>query len=279
MKKTNAGIRLSVLVLSGGLSLGLAPCATALEETPFASAAVKAKTSSARLLMGDAGANGAYLVGVEIDLAPKTVTYWRQPGEAGEPPVFDFSRSENLGSVEALYPKPKHIEEAGSVVAGYDARVIFPVRVAAADGSAPIKLRLDLSYAACKTLCLPARAQLALVLAQGEAMSPFAGEIQKALTLVPRKLSPEESKALFTIARRDGEPTIWRLHYSGPGNAQDVFTETPDPLYLDTARAKDGDGFDLTLATNGAAPPPAGVAATLTIVTDQGAFQTPALLK
>lgn len=277
MKKSTAGRFLLTLVLYG-LSAGFAPRAAGLEDSPFASPAVKAKTSSARLLMGDASPNGAYLVGVEIDLAPKTVTYWRQPGDAGEPPVFDFSRSENVASVEALYPAPKRFEEAGSVVAGYDARVIFPIRVTAAEKKAPVKLVLDLHYAACETLCLPARAQLALVLAQG-GTSPYAGELKKALALVPRRLSLEETKTLLTVARRDGEPAIWRLRYFGPGRARDVFTEAPDPLYVDAARAKDGEGFDLTLATNGGEPPPTGVAATLTIVTDQGAIQAPALLK
>jgi DsbC/DsbD-like thiol-disulfide interchange protein len=278
MKRRAANsLRLALVLL--GLSAAFAPRAGALDDSGFASAAVRAKTSSARLLMGEASASGAYLVGVEIDLAPATVTYWRQPGDAGEPPVFDFSRSENVASVEALYPAPKHIEEAGGVVAGYDARVIFPVRVTAADKNAPVKLALDLSYAACKTLCQPARARLVLALPR-VGTSPFAVELEKALARVPRRLTLEEARTLVKIARREGgEPAIWRLQYSGPGKAQDVFTEAPDPLYLDAVRASEGEGFDLTLATNGAPVPPAGVAATLTIVTDQGAIEAPALLE
>lgn len=277
MKKTIAAGFLSAFALCGHPD-GFAARAEGLAGAPFASAAVKAKTSSARLLMGEASPNGAYLVGVEIDLAPKTVTYWRQPGEAGEPPAFDFSRSENVASVATLYPTPKHIEEAGNIVAGYDAKVIFPVEITAADKSAPVKLALDLRYAACEKLCLPARARLALVLAP-DAASPYADELRKALTLVPRKLSPEETRTLLKIARRDDEPAVWRLRYFGAGTARDVFAEAPDPLYLDAARAKNGDGFDLTLATNGAAAPSAGVAATVTVVTDQGAVEAPALLE
>ena len=99
-------------------------------DAPFASAFDKARTSSARLLAAGQGADGSYAAGVEIDLDPNTVTYWRQPGDAGSPPVFDFSRSVNVASVEVLYPGPKHMDEAGSIVAGYDANVTFPLRVA-----------------------------------------------------------------------------------------------------------------------------------------------------
>ena len=106
----------------------------------FASAFDKARTSSARLLAGGQDKDGSYAAGVEIDLDPKTVTYWRQPGDAGSPPVFDFSRSVNVASVEVLYPGPKHMDEAGSIVAGYDANVTFPLRVAPRDPKAPVVL-------------------------------------------------------------------------------------------------------------------------------------------
>ena len=98
-------------------------------ETAFASNFDKAQTSSARLVAGGRDSGGVYLAGVEIDLEPKTVTYWRQPGDAGSPPVFDFSESQNVASVETLYPAPKHMNEAGSIVAGYDTAVTFPLRV------------------------------------------------------------------------------------------------------------------------------------------------------
>jgi len=262
----------------GGLTLFSAPQGARGEDDRFASSRETAKTSAARLLAGEAGPTGSYLAGVEIDLAPKTVTYWRQPGEAGEPPAFDFSRSKNLAKVEALYPAPKHIEEAGSLVAGYDAKVIFPLRVAAQNAGAPVTLDLELHYAACQTLCLPARARLTLALPQNGA-SPYAGAVKEALALVPRRLDADEARMRFKIARRDGEPARWRVNYLGPGKAQDVFAEAPDPLFLDVAPAPDRDGFDLTLSTNGATPPASGVEATLTLVTDQGAVEAPVTLK
>ena len=199
---------------------------------------------------------GLYAAGVEIDLDPNTVTYWRQPGDAGSPPVFDFSRSVNVASVEVLYPGPKHMDEAGSIVAGYDANVTFPLRVAPRDPKAPVVLDLALDYAACGKICLPARARLSLPFPAGGA-SPFAGQIAQALALVPKKIAPAEAKSLFALTRREDKPNAWRLTYLGQGKARDLFAEAPEPLFLDSARSADGEGFDLTLVSSccGAAKP------------------------
>ncbi len=249
--------------------------ASSAEHTPiFASEEVKSPNSTARLLAGGTEQDGTYLAALEIDLKPNTITYWRQPGESGVPPQLDFSRSKNVASVEVLYPAPKRIEEAGSFVAGYDSKVVFPLRVKPNDPSAPVVMDLSLDYAACDKMCLPARARLALPLPR-DAASPFAGDIAAALTRVPRKISQEEAKELFALSRRRGENLSWRLDYLGKDNARDVFAEAPDPLYLDAAPSADGKAFDLTLATNGTGDAPKTVRATLTIVTDKSAFEAP----
>jgi DsbC/DsbD-like thiol-disulfide interchange protein len=271
-------IRLKSLLGLAFAALLTVAAATAATESPFASAPVKAQTSTARLLAGEGSKDGIYSAGLEIDLDPKTITYWRQPGDAGVPPVFDFSRSDNIASVEVLYPAPKHIEEAGSVVAGYDAKVTFPLRVRAKDPQAPVTLNLSLDYAACGKICLPARARLSLILPRN-GVSPYARDIALALAQVPRKATQAEAKGLLGVARREGQPLSWRLNYLGKEKARDLFAEAPDPLFLDSARAPDGKGFDLTLATNGVAETPEAVMATVTIVTDTGAFEAPAQLQ
>ena len=58
---------------------------------PFASEPSAGRLSSARLLAGSEEPDGVRLAALEIDLAPKAVTYWRTPGEAGVAPTLDFS--------------------------------------------------------------------------------------------------------------------------------------------------------------------------------------------
>ena len=94
--------------------------------------------------------------------------------------------------------------------------------------------------------------------------------------------SDTEAKSLFALTRREDKPNAWRLTYLGQGKARDLFAETPEPLFLDSARSADGEGFDLTLVSSccGAAKPrQSGVAATLTIMTDVGAFEMQAVLE
>ncbi len=240
-------------------------------ELSFATTPAKGSVSAVRLLSGGPMTGGAYHAGVEISLAPKTVTYWRQPGEAGSAPVFDFSKSTNVAKVETAFPAPKHFDEAGTIVAGYDETVIFPLTVTPKDPKAPVTLALDLDYAACGKICLPANAQLSLLLPQDGA-SPFVGAIVAAQKRVPVKISAAEAAKRLSLLK-DGDS--WRLSVRGPGKAQDVFAEVPEPLFIESKR--DGADFALTLFSTG--PKPKSADATLTILTDKEAFEAPARLE
>jgi DsbC/DsbD-like thiol-disulfide interchange protein len=242
-------------------------------EASFATAPAKGSVSAVRLLAAGPIQGGAYRAGVEIELAPKTITYWRQPGEAGSAPVFDFSKSANVARVETGFPVPKHIDEAGTVVAGYDEKVIFPLKVTPKDPKAPVTLALNLDYAACGKICLPARAELSLDLPQAGA-SPHAAAIAEAEKRVPVRIGAAEAKKRLSF-KKDGAEASWRLTYAGPGKARDVFAEVPDPLFVESKR--EGADFSLTLFSTG--PKPKSADATLTIVTDTEAFEAPARLE
>lgn len=247
-----------VLALSGPDPLSAEP--------QFASLPSRATASSMRLLSAGPAQSGVYRAGVEIALDPGTVTYWRQPGEAGSPPVFDFGKSSNLAKVEIGYPTPKHIDEAGTIVAGYDKTVVFPLKVTPADAKAPVTLHLDLDYAACGKICLPAKGDATLALPQSGA-SPFTQAIAEAEAATPAKISAEEAKKrLKATVLGDG---VWRLRVSGADKALDVFPEVAEPLFIDSKRV--GDEFELTLFATGAKPK--STDATLTVVTDKGAYE------
>jgi len=245
---------------------------------PFASEPSAGRLSSARLLAGNEEADGVRLAALEIDLAPKAVTYWRTPGEAGVAPTLDFSASENLERVETHFPVPKHIKEAGGVVAGYESKALLPLRVIPRDLKAPVRLDLKLDYAACDKICLPARAHLNLQLSPGAA-SPHGAEIARALAEnVPKRLGSSEALRMLAL-RREGEAGGWRLDYRGKGALLDVFCEVADPWTLESSRS--GEGFALTLysASGARAAPKEPLAATLTLVTDQGAWEAPVVLQ
>jgi DsbC/DsbD-like thiol-disulfide interchange protein len=256
----------------------LLACPGMAEDANFASLPSKAAHSSARILAGSAPQIGVYHAGVEISLAPRTITYWRQPGDTGAPPVFDFSRSDNVASVEVLFPAPKHIAEADGEVAGYDERVIFPLRVTPKDPASPVSLRLGLDYAACGNICLPAKAQLSLVLPK-TGVSPYADDIAVAESKTPKKIASAEAKKLFAVRRAGSKDSrAWELRYLGQSPVRDLFVEAPEPLYLESKRAASENSFDLRLASSGGTESPSSIVATVTILTEAGAIEAPAEL-
>lgn len=237
----------------------------------FATTSARGSVSAVRLLAAGPVQEGAYRAGVEISLDPHTVTYWRQPGEAGSAPVFDFSKSANVAKVEVAYPAPKHIDEAGTVVVGYDETVIFPLKVTPKDPAAPVTLDMKLDYAACGKICLPAKAELSLALPRSGA-SPFAAAVEAAEKRVPAKISAADAKKRLTVKKAEEG---WRLSVTGPGKAQDVFAEVQEPLFIESKR--EGKDFVLTLFSTGSAPKSAD--ATVTVITDKDAFEAPAHLE
>lgn len=126
--------------------------------------------SEVRLLRGEFDGE-SWSAGVEIDLAEGWKTYWRMPGEAGIAPHFDWAGSQNVADVELRWPAPKRYHDASGETVGYAGQVVFPVTVRPLDPVQPVELVLDLSYAVCKDLCVPARASLSQILDQRRAMS------------------------------------------------------------------------------------------------------------
>ena len=70
-----------------------------------------------------------WLAGIEIALDPGFKTYWRNPGDSGLPPRFDWSRSENVAGAEVRWPAPNRHEDAGGVAYVYGKQVVLPVLV------------------------------------------------------------------------------------------------------------------------------------------------------
>ncbi len=125
--------------------------------------------AAARLIAGAAlkSVDAVWLrAGIEIRLDPGWHTYWRDPGDSGVPPTFDFTGSENIKSVTVLWPAPERFADgAGGHSIGYHRDVVLPLRITAKDTTIPSSLRVKLGYAVCsRNLCLPAEASLDLKL-------------------------------------------------------------------------------------------------------------------
>ena len=111
---------------------------------------------SAQLRPGWQMENGGRMAAVELQLAPGWKTYWRSPGDAGIPPTFDWSGSENVKSVHIHWPAPEVFEANGMQTIGYHERLVLPVEVTPEDPSRPVRLSVEMSLGVCDEICMPA---------------------------------------------------------------------------------------------------------------------------
>ncbi len=109
----------------------------------------------ARILPGWTDDKGQHLAGLELTLAEGWKTYWRAPGSAGVPPVFDWSASGNLAGVEVIWPRPEVFDLSGMRSFGYKHKVVLPLRITPRDARAPVDLDAQIQLGICETVCVP----------------------------------------------------------------------------------------------------------------------------
>lgn len=161
--------------------------------------------TASRLIAGArvAGSNAKALrAGVEIKLDPGWHTYWRDPGDSGVPPKFDFSGSDNVKSVTVLWPAPDRFPDgAGGNSIGYLDHVILPLRVTPQNAAKHAALKLKLSYDICSNMCVPVESELNLSLS-GDGAEEAA--IEKSEIRVPRHVALGEGGDTKNAALKAG---------------------------------------------------------------------------
>lgn len=240
--------------------------------------------SEARLL-ARRGDDATIHAGVEIRLKPGWKTYWRYPGDAGVPPRFDWSGSENLAAAEVRWPAPtRFVDESGAKSIGYSGDVVFPVLVRAANPALPVKLKLKIDFAVCEKLCIPADAELTLNIRPNFA-DPL-DVLTRAEARVPRRVSLGENAgglAISRIALERGPTPRALIDVSAPAGALDLFAEGPDDRWAlplpEKIETKDGkQRFRLVIDGAPSGEPPVPRKLLLTLVTGGAAIEVEAPL-
>jgi DsbC/DsbD-like thiol-disulfide interchange protein len=219
------------------MSLAAAPSASAQDASNW-----DGQThSAARLIAGATSKNRdtAFLrAGIEIRLDPGWQTYWRDPGDSGSPPTFDFSASENVKSVNVLWPAPERFPDgAGGNSIGYRNHVILPLHVVPMDAAKQTALRLKLEYDVCSNICVPVESNLVLNLG-GDGAEDAA--IERAEIRVPRPV------ALGQNARPEAmrERAQANAQAAGQGTAGETADQHREPLAILGLHRQPGDAHD-----------------------------------
>ena len=204
----------------------------------------------AQVLSGWRLPGGHYMAAVDLKLAPAWKTYWRAPGEAGIPPVFDWSGSENLKSVVLHWPSPQVIRLNGMMSIGYLEELVLPVEVVPADPGKPVKLALKMDLGICHDVCMPAHVALTAAL-QGAGSKD--DRIAAALAAGPKVVSGA-SCTVEPIS--DGLRLTARITLPAQGKDETVVFETGDPQVWVASATTTRKGLVLVSQTD--LVPPAG---------------------
>lgn len=237
--------------MAGAVALGLCAVVASAAVThaqTARSAWADAAYSHARLAAGgDLGK--ALLAGVQIRMEPGWKTYWRVPGDAGVPPLLDWSASVNAAAIEVEWPAPTRHVDAYATTIGYTDEVVFPVLVTPADPAKPVSLHLALTYAVCSDICLPVEAGLDLDLGAGDP-GPDRALIESYREIVPKKGPLADAGISGVTVEGEGKGTrlVADIVPSAPGIEPDIFVEGPDAFYFGTPEVTPAAGGRLRLA-------------------------------
>ena len=217
-------IRTALTLAATLLTASLSVAAKAEDASPWQRDA----PSAVRLLAGSRS-GGVLLGGIAIQLQDGWKTYWRNPGDSGVPPRFDFSRSDNVEAVTILWPAPMKFDDgAGGFSLGYKKQVVLPLRIVARNSDKPVTLRAQISYAVCDKLCVPVEAACELTFAS--VASTEDGNLSAALDSVPKPANiGDPAPVTIRDVRREGDKNVV-VDVTAPESKDiQLFVEGPTP--------------------------------------------------
>lgn len=238
---------------------------------------VREGASELRLVDAGSAPGAGRLAGIAIRLQPGWKTYWRQPGDSGVPPQFDFSGSTNVADVAVAYPAPERQSDETGVTNVYHGEVVLPVTVRPKDPSRPVTLTLVADYGVCEAVCVPAHAETALELGvDGGFQGPAGAAVRRSEAALPKATPIGAANGGLSIAevvRRAtaGGGSEVEVTAAAPAGSVQLFAETgsgdfvraPEPLggaedgrarfRIAFERALPASGLRLTLAAGGRA--------------------------
>jgi DsbC/DsbD-like thiol-disulfide interchange protein len=278
---TASYLRIAAL-LCLSFTLGTVSVRDTLAANASASTWVESANSKSRLVSGTVERDGgsALMAGVQLRMNPEWKTYWKNPGDSGVPPSFDWSGSTNLKHAEVLYPAPHRFADGGGTSIGYDDEIVFPIEITPVRAGEPVILKLTFDYGLCKDLCIPNQVSLGLTLG-ANAGKGDAALIETFLTRVPKPAAtgvlPEVKAVEAKFAGKASELIVDAAFAQGATGTDlfidggDVFVPVPRPVGpLSDGRQR----FAVTFASPPEAAAIKGKPLKLTLVSDQGSTDT-----
>lgn len=147
---------------------------------------------------------GSNKAGLYFKLESGWHVYWKNPGDAGEPPHIKWTLPQGVTTGPLEFPVPKRLPLGPLMDFGYEDEVLFPfqVNVANASGSAVLHAKVD--WLVCRGSCIPEKTELEITRpiapANGAPVQPDQGIWARLANKLPQPLPADLKIGFFPTA-------------------------------------------------------------------------------
>ncbi|MGA7243149.1 MAG: protein-disulfide reductase DsbD domain-containing protein, partial [Terracidiphilus sp.] len=118
--------------------------------------------------------------GLYFKLEPGWHVYWKNPGDAGEPPHIKWTLPAGITAGPLQFPVPKRLPLGPLMDFGYEDEVLFPIQLNVADSApaGPAVLHAKVDWLVCRGSCIPEKTELEITRQVASAVSSSGTPVQ-----------------------------------------------------------------------------------------------------
>lgn len=149
-----------------------------------------------------------------VELKPGWKTYWRDPGDAGVPPLLTLTGGSNVQSSVMEFPAPERFEEGAAKSIGYKEPVSFPLTFSLQAPGKPSAVKATAFLGVCEEICIPVQVEFALDVPVAVGSTADQALVQAAFDALPG--APGEG---FGLASLGYQPKALEIEIAAPPSA------------------------------------------------------------
>jgi len=154
------------------------------------------------------GAGQSFYVALRTQLDDGWHTYWRNPGDSGEPVQMRWKLPDGMSAGEIHWPLPRPLPTGPFINYGFEGEPLFPVEFTippSAKTGDILMLTAEFYYLVCKDVCVPENGEADILIEVGPAVADetWGPKIETALLETPRKAGVSGAIRNVEIAGKD----------------------------------------------------------------------------
>ena len=221
------------------------------------------------VIAGVADEKGRLKGALDIELKPGWKTYWRDPGDAGVPPMIDLSANPGFAGAEILFPAPQRHDEGDFQWAGYDHPVRLPVTFTLNGEQVSSPIEADVFIGICETICVPVQARLVVEPAIAPENQQDIQVVTAAFSTLPQDATPDFG---VTVAQEAGGKILLEATLPDGAASAELFIAGDDGYAFSTpVKEEHGGKSFFSVEVSRPRDKPSGPGLHYTLVTESGA--------